>query len=77
MGDRVEVECKRGVKQVAATTINQQFNILNNRKILSPRFKNVSRHIRMNVVRKYMLHLMEFNETRKRSGMRDEHTRTI
>lgn len=44
MGDRIEVECMRGVQQVAATTINQQFNILNNRKILSPRFKNVSRH---------------------------------
>lgn len=37
---------KMSLKQVVATTttINQQFNILNNRKILSPRFKNVSRH---------------------------------
>lgn len=34
--DRIEVECQRRVEQVAATTINQQFNILNNRKILSP-----------------------------------------
>lgn len=43
---RTEWEKASEVKLVATTTINQQFNILNNRKILSPWFLNVSTHTR-------------------------------